>query len=79
MGYNMLCNPWRGVAHIKEEFVSTETYKKEKGENSGQWVTSTCHSLLGCNLWGLIPYLIIQRHKGLQRRQLLMTFFSMAV
>ena len=25
-----------GVAHLKEEFVSIEIYKKEEGESSGQ-------------------------------------------
>ena len=29
-------SPWRSMAHIKEEFVSSETYKKEEGESSGQ-------------------------------------------
>jgi len=29
-------SPQGGVAHIKEEFVSIETWKKEEEENSGQ-------------------------------------------
>ena len=28
-------SPQRGMAHIKEEFVSIETCRKEEGENSG--------------------------------------------
>ena len=48
-------SPQRGVAHIKEEFVSVETCRKEEGESSGQWVTFICHSSLGCSPQGLIP------------------------
>ena len=59
------------MAHIKKEFVSIETCKKEEGKSSRQWVTSICHSSLGCNPWGLIPCEIGQRCKGLQVRQLL--------
>ena len=31
-----VASPQRGVAHIKEEFVSIETCKKEEGESLGQ-------------------------------------------
>ena len=31
-----VASPRRGVAHIKEEFVSNETRKKEEKESSGQ-------------------------------------------
>ena len=62
-------SPQRGVAHIKEEFVSIETCKKEEGESSGQWVTFICHSSLGCNPRGLIPCVIGQRCRGLQVQQ----------
>ena len=65
-------SPRRGVAQIKEEFVSIQTCKKEDGVNSGQWVTSICHNLLGCNLRELVPCAMGQRCKGLQVEQLLM-------
>ena len=64
------------MAHVKEEFVSSETYKKEEGESSGQWVTSICHSLLGCNPQGLISCVMGQRCRGLQVEQLLMIFLA---
>ena len=38
-----VASPWRGVVHVKEEFVSIQTCRKEDGESSGQWVTSICH------------------------------------
>ena len=57
---------WRGVAHIKEELVLIQTCKKEDGESSGQWVTSICHNLLGCNLRGLIPCVMGRGCRGLQ-------------
>ena len=31
-----VASPWRGVAHIEEEFVLIETCKKEEDESSGQ-------------------------------------------
>ena len=31
-----VASPRGGVAHLKEEFVSIEIYKKEEGESSGQ-------------------------------------------
>ena len=61
-----------GMTHIKEEFVSIETCKKEEEESSGQWVTFICHSSLGCSPRGLTPCAIGQRCKGLQVGQLLM-------
>ena len=61
-----VASPKRGVAHIKEEFVSIETCKKEEEESSEQWVTSICHSSLGgCNLWGLISCVMGRRCMGL--------------
>ena len=67
-----VASPQRGVAHIKEEFVSIEPCKKEKGESSGQQVTSICHSSLGCNPRGLIFCVMGWRCRGLQVKQLLM-------
>ena len=73
MSYNMSCSfTWRGVAHVKEESISSETCKKEEGESSGQWVTSICHSSLGCNPRGLILCAMGRRCRGLQVEQLLM-------
>ena len=48
------------MAHVKEESISSVTCKKEEGESSGQWVTSICHSLLGCNPQGLISCVIVK-------------------
>ena len=61
----------RGVTQIKEELMSIQTLKKEDGESSAQWVTSTCHSSLGCKPRGLIPCAIGRRCRGLQVEQLL--------
>ena len=61
----------RGVTQIKEELVSIQTCKKEDGESSAQWVTSTCHSSLGCKPRGLIPCAIGRRCRSLQVEQLL--------
>ena len=66
-----VASPQKGVAHI-EEFVSTQTCKKEDGESSGHWVTSICHNSLGCNSLGLIPCEMGRRCWGLQVEQLLM-------
>ena len=65
-------SPRRGVAHIKEEFVSIQTCRKEDGESSGQWVKSICPNSLGCNLRGLTPCAMGRRCRGLQVEQLLM-------
>ena len=59
-----VASPQRGVAHIKEEFVSIETCKKDEEESLGQWVTSICHSSLGCNPRGLRPCAMGQRRRG---------------
>ena len=63
----------RGVAQIKEEFVSIQTCRKVNGESSGQWVTSICHSPLGCKLRGLISYMM---GRGLQVEQLLIIYLA---
>ena len=66
-----VASPRRGVAQIKEEFVSIQTCRKENGGSSGHWVTSICHSSLGCRLRGLILCVMGRRCRGLQVEQLL--------
>ena len=61
----------RGVTQIKEELVSIQTCKKENGKSSGQWVTSICHSSLGCKPRELIPCAMGWRCRDLQVEQLL--------
>ena len=77
MSYNVLCSfTTKRCGLEKEEFVSIQTCRKENGESSGQWVTSICHSSLGCNPQGLIPCAMGRRCRSLQVEQLLIIFLA---
>ena len=77
MSYNVLCSfTAKRCGPEKEEFVSIQTCRKEEGKSLGQWVTSICHSSLGCNLRGLISCAMGRRCRGLQVEQLLINFLA---